>query len=163
VPQTYWPTTICGNSEHYIIHPAFSLARLHYDRNAGIVTYDPRPFSHSIGLAAATERFSPLETLAALTAFIPEKGPQVVRYCGYYSNKARGQRRLKQQCAAGITPVVASPPEPEPDDFRRHARRAWARLIRKVWESLTNCTRYSRYARFLSHYPPVPPMVRPGV
>jgi hypothetical protein len=123
----------CERLASYIIHPAFSLARLHYDRNAGIVTYDPRPFSRSIGSAAATERFSPLDALAALTAFIPEKGQQVVRYCGYYSNKARGQRRLKQQCAAGITPVVASPPEPEPDDFRRHARRAWARLIRKVW------------------------------
>ncbi len=24
-------------------------------------------------------------------------------------------------------------PETEPDDFRRHARRAWARLIRKVY------------------------------
>jgi hypothetical protein len=24
-------------------------------------------------------------------------------------------------------------PEPEQDDFRRHCKRAWARLIRKVW------------------------------
>jgi hypothetical protein len=24
-------------------------------------------------------------------------------------------------------------PEPEQDNFRRHCRRAWARLIRKVW------------------------------
>jgi hypothetical protein len=48
-------------------------------------------------------------------------------------------------------------------EFARERRRSWARLIKKVLESLTNCTRYSRYARFLSHYPPVPPMVRPGV
>jgi hypothetical protein len=74
-----------------------------------------------------------MDALAALTAHIPEKGQQVVRYCGYYSNKARGQRRLQQQRAAGITPVAASAPEPEPDDFRRHCKRAWARLIRKVW------------------------------
>ena len=70
----------------YIVHPAFSLARLHYDRDAGVVTYDPRPSSRSIPSAASTERFSPLDALAALTAFIPEKGQQVVRYCGYYSS-----------------------------------------------------------------------------
>ncbi len=60
------------------------------------------------------------------------KMKQVVGYCGYYSNKARGQRRLQQQGAAGIIPVAVSAPAPEPDDFRRHCKRAWARLIRKV-------------------------------
>ena len=117
----------------YVIHPAFSLARLHYDRDASIVTYDRRPSSGAHPLPTAPERFSPLDTLAALTAFIPEKRQQVVRYCGYYSNKARGQRRLQQQSAAAITPVAVSGPGPEPVDFRRHAKRAWARLIRKVW------------------------------
>jgi hypothetical protein len=39
------------------------------------------------------------------------------------------------QCAAGITPVAYSAPEAEPDDFRRHCKRAWARLIRKVWSA----------------------------
>jgi hypothetical protein len=58
---------------------------------------------------------------------------QLVRYCGYYSNKARGQCRLQQQGSAGITPVAVSVPESDPDDFRRHCKRAWARLIRKVW------------------------------
>jgi hypothetical protein len=33
--------------------------------------------------APAPERFSPLDALAALTAHIPEKGLQIVRYCGY--------------------------------------------------------------------------------
>jgi len=84
-------------------------------------------------LPTAPERFSPLDALAALTSFIPEKRQQTVRYYGYYSNKARGQRRLQRQSAAGITPVAVSAPGPEPDDFRRHAKRAWARLIRKVW------------------------------
>ena len=52
---------------------------------------------------------------------------------GYYSNKTRGQRRLRQPCAAGITPVALSAPETEPDGLRRHCKRAWARLIRKAW------------------------------
>ena len=117
----------------YLIHPAFSLARLHYDRLARIVTYDPHPCSRSIPSPAHPEQFSPLNALAALTAFIPEKGQQVVRYCGYYSNKTRGQRRLKQQCPTAIIPATVSAPEPEPDNFRRYAKRAWARLIRKIW------------------------------
>ena len=116
-----------------MVHPAFSLARLHYDRDAGIVTYDRRPSSRSIPSATAPEQFSPLDALIALTAFIPEKGQQVVRYCGYCSNRTRGQRRRQPQSAAGISSVAVSAPEPEPDDFRRHSKRAWARLIRKVW------------------------------
>jgi len=135
----------------YIIHAPFSLARLHYDRDAGIVTYDPRPCSRANPLPTAAERFSPLDALAALTAHIPEKGQQVVRYYGYYSNKARGQRRRRQQCAAGITPVAVSAPEAEPDDFRRHCKRAWARLIRKVWAAdPLACPQCGRSLRIIS-------------
>jgi hypothetical protein len=48
-------------------------------------------------------------------------------------NKARGQRRKRQQGTASVTSVATPLPEPDQDDFRRHRRRAWARLIRKVW------------------------------
>ena len=117
----------------YLVHPPFSLARLHYQRGPGAVTYDPPASRRSHPNSPAPERFSPLNALAALTAFIPEKGLQLARYYGYYSNKVRGQRRRQQQCAAGITPVAVSAPKPEPDNFRRFCRRAWARLIRKVY------------------------------
>ena len=116
----------------YLVHAPFSLARLRYDRDAGAVTYEARAFSRSHLSSPAPERFTPLDALAALTAFIPEKGQQLVRYYGYYSNKARGQRR--QQSAAAVTPLAASCPDAGQDeDFRRHCRRAWARLIRKVY------------------------------
>jgi len=135
----------------YVIHAPFSLARLHYDRDAGIVTYDPRPSSRSNLSPTAAEQFSPLDALAALTAHIPAKGQQVVRYCGYYSNKARGQRRLQQRSSPGITPVAVSAPEPEPDDFRRHCKRAWARLIRKVWAAdPLACPKCGRRLRIIS-------------
>jgi hypothetical protein len=82
--------------------------------------------------STAPERFSPLDALAALTAFIPEKGLQFARYYGYYSNKARGQRR--RQDTAALAPMAASCPDAaQNDDFRRFSRRAWARLIRKVY------------------------------
>jgi hypothetical protein len=119
----------------YLVHAPFSLARLHYDRDAGIVTYEERPSSRSNLPAPIPERFSPLDALAALTTHIPEKGQQDVRYCGYYSNKARGQRRKRQQSTAALTPAAGFLPEAEQDDFRRHCRRAWARLIRKVWSA----------------------------
>ena len=80
----------------------------------------------------APERISPLDALATLTAFIPEKGLQLARYYGYYSNKARGKRR--EQNAATTIPGAASCPDADQnDDFRRFCRRAWARLIRKVY------------------------------
>jgi hypothetical protein len=34
------------------------------------------------------------------------KMKQVVRYCGYYSNKARGQRRLQQQGLPASLPLL---------------------------------------------------------
>ena len=116
----------------YLVHAPFSLARLHYDRDAGVVTYDPRASQRSHLNSPAPERFSPLDALAALTAFIPEKGLQLARYYGYYSNKARGQRR--RQNAAAANPAAPSCPDAaQDDDFRRFCRRAWARLIRKVY------------------------------
>ena len=116
----------------YLVHAPFSLARLHYDRDAGVVAYDPRPPSRSHLNAQGPERFTPLDALAALTAFIPGKGQQIVRYYGYYSNKARGQRR-RQSEAAVIAGATSSPDAGRDDDFRRFCRRAWARLIRKVY------------------------------
>jgi hypothetical protein len=116
----------------YLVHAPFSLARLHYDRDSGTLTYDPRTSQCSCLNPPAPERFSPLDALAALTAFIPEKGLQLARYYRYYSNKARGQRRLQDMAA--LTPMPASCPEaPRNDDFSRFCRRAWARLIRKVY------------------------------
>jgi hypothetical protein len=107
----------------YLVHAPFSLARLHYDRDSGTVTYDPRTSQCSCLNPPAPERFSPLDALAALTACIPEKGLQLARYYGYYSNKARGQRRLQDMAA--LTPMPASCPEaPRNDDFSRFCRRA---------------------------------------
>ena len=50
----------------------------------------------------------------------------------YYSNKARGQRRRLSAAAAIPAPASCSDAVQD-DDFRRFCRRAWARLIRKVY------------------------------
>jgi hypothetical protein len=118
----------------YLVHAPFSLARLHYDGDAAVVTYDPRASQHSHLNSPASERISPLDALAALTAFIPEKGLQLARYYGFYSNKARGQRRRQNAATAAAAPGAAPFSDETPDnDFRRFCRRAWARLIKKIY------------------------------
>ena len=106
--------------------------------------------------SAAPQRYSPLDALAALTVFIPEKCLQLARYYGYYSNKARGQRRRQNPAAsapdATSSAASASCSDEVPDeDFRRFCRRAWARLIRKVYlaEPLT-CPKCGGSLRIIS-------------
>ena len=40
-----------------------------------------------------SQTFEALDWLAQLTTHIPNKGEQMVRYYGYYSNKSRGLRK----------------------------------------------------------------------
>lgn len=63
-----------------LVHAPFSLARLHYDRDPGVVTYDPPPSQSSYLNSGSPATAPPLDALAALTAFIPEKGLQRARY-----------------------------------------------------------------------------------
>ena len=115
-----------------LVHAPFSLARLHNDRDAGVVTYHPRASQRSHLNSPAPERISPLDALAALTAFIPEKGLQLARYYGFYSNKTRGQRR-RLNAAADPSAAPSCADAVQDNDFRRFSRRAWALLIRKVY------------------------------
>jgi len=65
----------------------------------------------------------------------------LVRYVGWYSNRARGERAKAQKTQDTPDPVptrCALPIEPvsEPASaFAAHAKSAWARLIRKVYEA----------------------------
>ena len=44
------------------------------------------------------EVFTAVDFLAAVTRHIPDKGAQIVKYYGWYSNKARGQRAKLKSC-----------------------------------------------------------------
>ena len=65
----------------------------------------PSPSPQGDGLASGPKRnfqiLSPLEFLAEFTQHIPPKGAHLIRYYGWYSNKARGMRR---KAAAGDCP-----------------------------------------------------------
>jgi hypothetical protein len=74
------------------------------------------------------EVFTSTDFLAAITQHIPDKGAQMVRYYGWYSNKMRGvrQRRLPPQL------VVRRPGLSPPPPLRLPSKR-WRDLILRVW------------------------------
>jgi len=68
--------------------------------------------------------FDALEWLAAMCSLVPNKGEQMVRYYGYYSNVSRGKRKMLDQ-------DVLIPSILEPDEISKESRRNWARLIQR--------------------------------
>ncbi|MGI5880653.1 MAG: hypothetical protein ACOX6L_08680 [Syntrophomonadaceae bacterium] len=63
--------------------------------------------------------------MARLVTHIPNKGEQLVRYYGYYSNKSRGMRKKTET-------DVEMPSLVESDSTKKAFRRNWARLIQKI-------------------------------
>ena len=78
----------------YIIRAFFSQERMTYHRESVQVKYRskacPRPRS---GNGEQTKVFDALEWIAAMCSHVPDKGEQMVRYYGYYSNASRGRRK----------------------------------------------------------------------
>ena len=68
-----------------------------------------------------------MEWLAAMCTHIPNRGEQMVRYYGYYSNVSRGKR--KDAGADDAIPCILDPVE-NSKAFRKN----WARLIQKIYE-----------------------------
>jgi hypothetical protein len=80
------------------------------------------------------------EFIARVTQHIPEKGFQMVRYYGWYSNKAKGRRRKEgmprpedrlpgKKDSVNFTILDISDYEPP-----RAPSKTWRELIKKVWE-----------------------------
>jgi hypothetical protein len=92
------------------------------------------------------EVFSAYAWLAALTAHIPNAGEHLVRYDGWYSNVSRGKRRTAQgEDPSSIQEFRAVPASA--------AKRAWARLIKQVYEAdplvCPRCTGAMRILAFI--------------
>ena len=71
--------------------------------------------------------FDALEWLAAMCSHVPNKGEQMVRYYGFYSNGSRGKRK-KQDRDKRISSIL------EPEGSSKEYRKNWARLIQKIYE-----------------------------
>jgi len=76
--------------------------------------------------AKTTKTFDALDWLAQLVSHIPNKGEQMVRYYGFYSNKSRGLRK-KAGTDDQVPALIGS------DISRQAFRKKWARLIQKIY------------------------------
>ena len=62
-----------------------------------------------------------------MCSHVPNKGEQMVRYYGFYSNVSRGKRKKQDQ--DNLIPSIL-----EPDGSSKEHRKNWARLIQKIYE-----------------------------
>lgn len=83
------------------------------------------------------ETFTAIDWLARLVTHIPNKGEQMVRYYGRYSNKSRGIRKKDElidttenqlPCSTNTATTIV-----ESDLARKKFRKNWARLIQKIY------------------------------
>ena len=90
--------------------------------------------------------FDALDWLAAMCSHVPNKGEQMVRYYGHYSNVSRGKRRKQGQ--DGMIPSIL-----EPDGSSKEHRRNCARLFQKIYEldplTCTKCQDKMRIIAFI--------------
>jgi len=108
------------NLARYIIRASFSQERMTYIPEDSKVIYQSKDRKHE-------KVFDALEWLAAMCSHVPDKGEQMVRYYGYYSNVSRGKRIKREQ--DDLIPHILEP-EGSPKEYRRN----WARLIQKIYE-----------------------------
>jgi hypothetical protein len=76
------------NLARYIIRASFSQECMQYLDQEGTVVYTSKN-------GKTSKIFPALEWLAAMCSHIPNRGEQMVRYYGWYSNASRG-KRLKE-------------------------------------------------------------------
>lgn len=108
------------NLARYIIRASFSQERMRYLEKEGTVVYRAKNGKDQ-------KTFHALEWLAAMCSHIPNRGEQMVRYYGYYSNVARGKR--KEAGTDDAIPCIL-----EPQENSKAFRKNWARLIQKIYE-----------------------------
>jgi hypothetical protein len=108
------------NLARYIIRASFSQERMRYLEQEGTVVYSSKD-------GRTSKNFPAMDWLAAMCSHIPNRGEQMVRYYGYYSNVSRGKR--KEAGADEAIPCIL-----EPEGNVKAFRKSWARLIQKIYQ-----------------------------
>ncbi|MEN6318919.1 MAG: transposase [Syntrophaceae bacterium] len=120
--------TAMENLARCIIRASFSQERMTYLDQEGKVAYTakacPEPRS---GDRKSTKVFDALDWLVAMCSHIPNRGEQMVRYYGYYSNVSRGKRQ--EAGTGGAVPYIL-----QSQGDSKAFRKSWARLIQKIYE-----------------------------
>ena len=104
----------------YLIRLPVSVERLTYDREGQRVFYQGK---------AQIYTYQPLDFLAYVSLHIPDKGEQIVRYYGWYSNKNRGLRKKDKPTSFAISLA-----DEDLTTYQKKCRSLWASLIRKIYE-----------------------------
>ena len=73
------------------------------------------------------KNFPAMEWLAAMCSHIPNRGEQMVRYYGCYSNVSRGKRQQE-----GIDDAIPCILEPQGNE--KAFKKSWVRLIQKIYK-----------------------------
>jgi hypothetical protein len=107
------------NLARYIIRASFSQERMTYIKEESKISYQSKDGKEE-------QVFDALEWLAAMCSHVPNKGEQMVRYYGLYSNVSRGKQ--KKQDEGGMIPSIL-----EPDGSSKEHRKNWARSIQKIY------------------------------
>jgi hypothetical protein len=102
----------------YILRNPFSVEKMTLESPTDTVIYRSRL---NPKINRNFEVFTPTDFLAAITQHIPDKGAQMVRYYGWYSNKMRGQRHRAQNGGAASAPL--RPPSAPPPPAKLPSRR----------------------------------------
>ena len=110
---------------HYILRNPFSVKKMTLESPTDMVIYRSRL---NAKINRNFEVFTATDFLAAITQHIPDKGAQLVRFYGWYSNKMRGVRH--QGLPLELVPhrPGLSPPPPLKLPSKRVARPDSARL-----------------------------------
>ena len=125
------------NLARYIIRASFSQERMTYHRETGQVEYKSKDGSQA-------KVFDALEWLAAMCYHVPNKGEQMARYYGYYSNVSRGKRKMQDQDE--LIPSIL-----DPGGSSKERRKNWAKLIQKIYEvDPLTCPKCSSQMRVIS-------------
>jgi hypothetical protein len=148
VDQSVWlPTGDRAGIERlvqYMTRCPFSLSRLIKVTATGQVIYkaekdacrafpDPQRDELARGPKRNFQILAPLDFLAEFTQHIPPQGAHLIRYYGWYSNKARGMRRKDAEAAAEQW-AGSSSGETAAVPARSRASQTWAMLIKRVYE-----------------------------
>jgi hypothetical protein len=135
--KAIWPHNQEGleNLARYIIRASFSQERMTYitaqDSSDGLakVIYqskDAKTTKTFDALDWPRQRTAGCKHSPQLVSHIPNKGEQMVRYYGFYSNKSRGLRK-KAGTDDQVPALIDS--DISPQAFRKN----WARLIQKIY------------------------------
>jgi len=116
----------------YLLRPPLSLERMAFD-DMGAVLYRRKAQSR---FGDSPTAFDPMDFLARLLMHIPQPRLHTVRYYGAYASIVRARRRAEQGgLEAGRFRDPASEDSGMPSAAeRRRLRRAWAQLIRRIYE-----------------------------